>query len=84
MTCDFTSFLTVFQSYQEGVWMIMKENLKFQLREFQFQIALKNLRNLAYTVCLTLISMTSYLLSQQLRVNTDVKVMSLRHYYARY
>ena len=24
MTCDFTSFLTVFQSYQENVWMIMK------------------------------------------------------------
>ena len=24
MTCDFTSFLTVFQSYQEDVWMIMK------------------------------------------------------------
>ena len=24
MTCDFTSFLTVFQSYQDDVWMIMK------------------------------------------------------------
>ena len=24
MTCDFTSFLTVFQSYQDNVWMIMK------------------------------------------------------------
>ena len=24
MTCDFTSFLTVFQSYQYDVWMIMK------------------------------------------------------------
>ena len=23
MTCDFTSFLTVFQSYQDDVWMIM-------------------------------------------------------------
>ena len=22
--CDFTSFLTVFQSYQDDVWMIMK------------------------------------------------------------
>ena len=24
ITCDFTSFLTVFQSYQDDVWMIMK------------------------------------------------------------
>ena len=24
MTCDFTSFLTVFRSYQDDVWMIMK------------------------------------------------------------
>ena len=24
MTCDFTSFFTVFQSYQDNVWMIMK------------------------------------------------------------
>ena len=24
MTCDFTSFLTAFQSYQDDVWMIMK------------------------------------------------------------
>ena len=24
MTCNFTSFLTVFQSYQDDVWMIMK------------------------------------------------------------
>ena len=24
MTCDFTPFLTVFQSYQDDVWMIMK------------------------------------------------------------
>ena len=24
MTCEFTSFLTVFQSYQDDVWMIMK------------------------------------------------------------
>ena len=24
MTCDFTSFLTIFQAYQEDVWMIMK------------------------------------------------------------
>ena len=24
MTCDFTSFLTVFQSYQDDVWMVMK------------------------------------------------------------
>ena len=24
MTCDFTSFLTVFLSYQDDVWMIMK------------------------------------------------------------
>ena len=24
MTCDFTSFSTVFQSYQDDVWMIMK------------------------------------------------------------
>ena len=24
MTCDFTSFLTVFQSYQDDVWMIVK------------------------------------------------------------
>ena len=24
MTCDFTSILTVFQSYQDNVWMIMK------------------------------------------------------------
>ena len=24
MTCDFTSFLTVFKSYQDDVWMIMK------------------------------------------------------------
>ena len=24
MTCDFTSFLTVFQSYQDDFWMIMK------------------------------------------------------------
>ena len=24
MTCDFTSFLTVFQSYQDDDWMIMK------------------------------------------------------------
>ena len=24
MTCDFTSFLTVFQSYQDDGWMIMK------------------------------------------------------------
>ena len=24
MTCDFMSFLTVFQSYQDDVWMIMK------------------------------------------------------------
>ena len=24
MTCDFTSFLTVFQSYKDDVWMIMK------------------------------------------------------------
>ena len=24
MTCDFTFFLTVFQSYQADVWMIMK------------------------------------------------------------
>ena len=23
MTCDFTSFLTVFQSYQDDVWMII-------------------------------------------------------------
>ena len=23
MTCDFTSFLTVFQSYQDDVWVIM-------------------------------------------------------------
>ena len=25
MTCDFMSFLTVFQSYQDDVWMIMKD-----------------------------------------------------------
>ena len=24
MICDFTSFLTLFQSYQDDVWMIMK------------------------------------------------------------
>ena len=24
MICDFTSFITVFQSYQDDVWMIMK------------------------------------------------------------
>ena len=24
MTCDFTSFSTVFQSYQDDIWMIMK------------------------------------------------------------
>ena len=24
VTCDFTSFLTVFQSYQDDVWVIMK------------------------------------------------------------
>ena len=24
MTCDFTSFLTVFQSYQDNVWMTLK------------------------------------------------------------
>ena len=24
MTCDFRSFLTVFQSYQDDVWMIMR------------------------------------------------------------
>ena len=24
MTCDFTSLLTVFQSYQDDVWKIMK------------------------------------------------------------
>ena len=24
MTCDFTSFLTVFWSYQDDIWMIMK------------------------------------------------------------
>ena len=24
MTCDFTYFLTIFQSYQDNVWMIMK------------------------------------------------------------
>ena len=24
MTCNFTSFLTVFQSYQDDAWMIMK------------------------------------------------------------
>ena len=24
MTCDFTSFLTVFQSYQDNGWMIIK------------------------------------------------------------
>ena len=25
ITCDFTSYLTVFQSYQNDVWMIMKD-----------------------------------------------------------
>ena len=30
MTCDFTSFLTVFQSYQDDVWMIMKGCLRFR------------------------------------------------------
>ena len=29
MTCDFTSFLTVFQSYQEDVWMIMKGSVQW-------------------------------------------------------
>ena len=38
MTCNFTSFLTVFQSYQDNVWMIMKGckamELRLRLRRF--------------------------------------------------
>ena len=29
MTCDLTSFLTVFQSYQDDVWVIMKGCVKW-------------------------------------------------------
>ena len=28
MTSDFTSFLTIFQSYQDNIWMIMKSVCK--------------------------------------------------------
>ena len=33
MTCDFTPFLTVFQSYQDDVWMIMKGCVQWRLKQ---------------------------------------------------
>ena len=44
-------------------------------------MSMKTKQNMAYTVCHAPITMTSQscLLPQQLRVHTDVKLMSLRH-----
>ena len=45
MTCDFMSFLTVFQSYQVDVWMIVKgfvELLKRTYLTTSFQFSVPN------------------------------------------
>ena len=41
--------------------LIVRENLKFELKEFQFVMSLKNWRSIAYTVfSITVAIMTSY------------------------
>ena len=43
MTCDFTSFLPVFQSYQDNAWMIMKGSVEWTsiMERFPPQVGLK-------------------------------------------